>query len=229
MSAIISERFDDLGFGDPQKIYRLGIFGGTFDPIHMGHLVCAEQVRDALSLDAVIFLVAGIPVYKKGQQVSSSADRIAMCKRAIADNPAFDVSTIEVDRAGDTFTIDSLRQMREHYPENVEFYFIIGSDAALHVADWKESSAVFALARIVAVTRPNCKASGEVSKRIESVGSGSVCYQEVTALNISSSDLRKKVLKGLSVRYLTPDIVLDYINEQGLYRSSYDDAACGEA
>lgn len=229
MSVIISKRFDELGLGDTSKTYRLGIMGGTFDPIHIGHLACAEQVRDDLDLSAVLFVVAGVPVYKKGQHVSPPEHRIAMCERAIVDNPAFDVSTIEVDREGDTFTVDTLRQMRAHYPENVEFYFITGADAASHVVDWKESSTVAALAHLVAVTRPDCEVSEEALERIEELSDYSIRYREVTALDISSSDLRERVRKGHSIRYLTPNRVIEYIEEKGLYRTSYDDAAYGEA
>ncbi|MGI6106258.1 MAG: nicotinate-nucleotide adenylyltransferase [Raoultibacter sp.] len=229
MSVIISQRFDGLGLQDPSRTYRLGIMGGTFDPIHIGHLACAEQVRDKLNLDAVLFVVAGNPVYKKGQHVTSARHRIAMCKQAIANNDAFDVSSIEVDREGDTFTVDTLRQMRMHYPDNVEFYFITGADAASHVADWKESAEVLKLAQVIAVTRPDCDVSEQALVRMESFDTLPFQYQEVTALAISSSDIRERIRKGYSVRYLTPQSVLDFIEEHGLYRASYDDAAFGEA
>lgn len=104
--SVICDRFDTLGQEDPARTYRLGIMGGTFDPIHMGHLVCAEQARDALELDGVIFMPAGNPVFKKHIEVSDAHHRVAMCRAAIEDNPAFDVSTLEVDRAGDTYTVE---------------------------------------------------------------------------------------------------------------------------
>lgn len=108
--SVICDRFDTLGQEDPARTYRLGIMGGTFDPIHMGHLVCAEQARDALELDGVIFMPAGNPVFKKHIEVSDAHHRVAMCRAAIEDNPAFDVSTLEVDRAGTP--IRSIRSRR---------------------------------------------------------------------------------------------------------------------
>ena len=112
--AVISERFDDLGRdGAPA---RLGIMGGTFDPIHIGHLACAEQAREAFGLDGVLFVPAGNPVFKKDRAVTPAGMRLAMCRLAVASNPAFDVSAVEVERGGDTYTVDTLRQLRAHYP-----------------------------------------------------------------------------------------------------------------
>ena len=120
--AVISERFDDLGRdGAPA---RLGIMGGTFDPIHIGHLACAEQAREAFGLDGVLFVPAGNPVFKKDRAVTPAGMRLAMCRLAVASNPAFDVSAVEVERGGDTYTVDTLRQLRAHYPGNVELFFI---------------------------------------------------------------------------------------------------------
>lgn len=211
---VISKRFDDLG-KDGRPV-RLGIMGGTFDPIHFGHLACAEQVRDQLDLDAVIFIPAGVPVYKIGTNVTPAAQRLRMVELAVKKNPAFDASSIEIDRGGNTYTVDTLRQMRAHYPENVEFYFITGADAVVSIAKWRESAAVASLARVVAVNRPGYELP-DVQKEFLAACGFRVEYIEITALAISSSDLRARVAKGQSIRYLTKSRVADYVEEHGLY------------
>ncbi|MFR1639392.1 MAG: nicotinate-nucleotide adenylyltransferase [Eggerthellaceae bacterium] len=223
--AVICERFDDLG--SDGKPARLGIMGGTFDPIHTGHLACAEQAREAYRLDAVVFVPAGNPVFKKDRAVSSGADRLAMCQLAVLSNPAFDVSAVEIERGGDTYTVDTLRQMRAHYPDNVELRFITGADAVYNIVKWRESAAIADLARLIAVTRPGYVLSEERRALIAEHGSFVIDYLEVTALAISSSDLRARVREGKSIRYLTMQRVLDYIQRHGLYR--VDDAGgCAE-
>ena len=181
----ICDHFDDLGRDGGRA--RLGIMGGTFDPIHIGHLACAEQAREAYDLDGVVFVPAGNPVFKKDRPVTPAAERLEMCRIATRSNPAFDVSAIEIERGGDTYTVDTLRQLRAHYPDNVELRFITGADAVYHIVQWRESAAIADL--------------------------------EVTALAISSSDLRRRVAAGKSIRYLTMQGVLDYIQERGLYRA----------
>lgn len=215
--AIVSERFDDLGLADPRKTYRLGIMGGTFDPIHIGHLACAEQVREAYELDAVIFVPAGNPVFKRDKQVTSPEHRLAMCRLAVKSNPAFDASAIEVERGGDTYTVDTLRQLKAHYPNNVELYFITGADAVFSIVKWRESSEIAKLARLIGVTRPGYELSTEKKRYLAEQSDFSVSYTEVTALAISSSDLRARVCSGKSIRYLVMQSVLDYIAERGLY------------
>lgn len=213
----ICERFDDLGRdGHPR---RLGIMGGTFDPIHIGHLACAEQTREAYGLDAVIFVPAGNPVFKKDRQITPALDRLAMCRLAVEGNPAFDVSAIEVDRGGNTYTVDTLRELRAHYPDNVDLFFITGADAVMNIVKWRESAAIADLARLIAVTRPGYALNAERKRAIEDQGNIEVSYLEVTALAISSSDLRHRVAEGLSIRYLTVRCVYDYIREHGLYVS----------
>lgn len=214
--AAICERFDDLGAdGRPA---RLGIMGGTFDPIHIGHLACAEQAREAFGLDAVVFIPAGNPVFKKDRAVTPAADRLEMCRLATRSNPAFDVSAIEIERGGDTYTVDTLRQLRAHYPDNVELRFITGADAVASIVAWRESTAIADLARLIAVTRPGYALSEERRAFIEGRGNFAVDYLEVTSLAVSSSDLRRRVAAGASIRYLTMQRVFDYIREKRLYR-----------
>ncbi|WP_449316473.1 nicotinate-nucleotide adenylyltransferase [Rubneribacter sp.] len=225
--AVISERFDDLGRdGAPA---RLGIMGGTFDPIHIGHLACAEQAREAFGLDGVLFVPAGNPVFKKDRAVTPAGMRLAMCRLAVASNPAFDVSAVEVERGGDTYTVDTLRQLRAHYPGNVELFFITGADAVYHILQWRESAAIADLARLIAVTRPGYALSEERRALIAERGSFSIDHLEVTALAISSSHLRERVAAGRSIRYLTMQSVFDYVREHGLYRSAGPQAAEGGA
>lgn len=216
--AHICERFDDLGFDGAPR--RLGIMGGTFDPVHIGHLACAEQAREAYGLDAVVFVPAGVPVFKKGRSITSAQDRLAMCRLSVASNPTFDVSALEIERAGDTYTVDTLRELRAHYPDNVELCFITGADAVVHIVKWRESAAIADLACLIAVTRPGYALSDERKREIEEQGSFEVAYLEVTALAISSSDLRNRVAQGHSIRYLTEQSVFDYVSDRGLYRTS---------
>ena len=124
---------------DPSRTYRLGIMGGTFDPIHYGHLVAAEQAFDDLSLDVVVFMPAGRPAFKLDKKVTSGEDRYAMTLLATSDNPHFLASRFEVDREGVTYTADTLRQLRELYPANVEFYFITGADAITEIVAWRDA------------------------------------------------------------------------------------------
>lgn len=214
---VVCERFDSLGLEDPSRTYRLGIMGGTFDPIHIGHLACAEQARVAHKLDAVVFIPAGNPVFKRDKKVTPAAQRLEMCRLATATNPSFDISAIEIERGGDTYTVDTLRQLRAHYPENVELYFITGADAMLSIVKWRESAAIADLARLIAVTRPGYVMTDEAKAELAQHGHFDVSYLETTALSISSSMLREWVAQGKSIRYLTPLSVYDYIMAKGLY------------
>lgn len=213
---VVSDRFDALGSdGRPA---RLGIMGGTFDPIHIGHLACAEQAREAYGLDAVVFVPAGVPVYKKNAGVTPAAHRLAMCRLATRGNDSFDVSSLEIDRGGDTYTVDTLRQLRCHYPGNVELFFITGADAVRDIVKWRESAQVARLARFIAVTRPGY-ALDQVRLDLDQAQQHfQIDYLEVTSLAVSSSGLRQRVREGRSIRYLTMDAVRRYIESEQLYR-----------
>ena len=212
----VCERFDDLGAdGAPA---RLGIMGGTFDPIHIGHLACAEQAREAFGLDAVVFIPTGIPAFKRDRAVTDAADRLAMCCLAVLPNRHFDVSSLEIDRPGVTYAVDTVRALRTHYPDNVELFFITGADAVANIVRWRESHAMAGLARFIAVTRPGYALTEERKRALAEQSDYDVSYLEVTALAISSSDLRARVAQGRSIRYLTMGRVNDYIVAQGLYR-----------
>ena len=139
---------------DPERTYRLGIMGGTFDPIHNGHLVAAEQAFDDLGLDLVVFMPAGRPAFKLDKKVTSGEDRYAMTLLATSDNPHFTASRFEIDREGVTYTADTLRLLHGIYPDNVRFYFITGADAIADIVTWRDAADIARLARIVAATRP---------------------------------------------------------------------------
>ena len=215
---VICERFDTLGADGISR--RLGIMGGTFDPIHHGHLACAEQVREAFNLDAVVFIPTGQPVFKRHQRVAPAQERLAMCRVAVADNPYFDVSDIEIIRGGDTYTIDTLRILNDYYPDNVDLYFIAGADAIATISQWKAAEEMGKLARFVGVDRPGYELSKEHRQKIvKSVPGLDISFLTIEALAISSSELRHRLEAGLSIRYFTPQVVVDHVMEHELYSS----------
>lgn len=216
----------ELG-ADPSRTYRLGIMGGTFDPIHYGHLVTAEQAREALRLDLVLFMPAGQPAFKQGRGVTPAEDRYAMTLLATAANPAFDASRFEIDREGITYTVDTLRALRAHYPENVRLFFITGADAILDILSWRNAAEIARLATLIAATRPGYDIN-QACERVE--GSGlpfDVRYIEIPALAVSSSYIRERVAEGKSVRYLTSESVMGYIKKNGLYSRDHQERVEG--
>ena len=214
--AILRGDLPDLG-KDRDRTYRLGIMGGTFDPIHNGHLVAAEQAFDDLDLDLVVFMPAGRPAFKQDKQVSSGEDRYAMTLLATSDNPHFLASRFEIDRGGITYTADTLQLLRKLYPDNVKFYFITGADAVAEIMAWKNAEKVASLATLVAATRPGYDLEHARKTLKKSSVSFDVRYLTVPALAISSSYLRDRVSVGQSLRYLTPDTVTGYIHKHKLY------------
>lgn len=204
---------------DPNRTYRLGIMGGTFDPIHYGHLVTAEQAREALNLDLVLFMPAGAPAFKLDQRVSSPEDRYAMTLLATSANERFYTSRLEIDREGITYTVDTLKSLRAHYPDNVKLYFITGADAILDIVSWRDAEHLAKLATLIAATRPGYDIS-QAHERIEASGFPfDVRYIEIPALAISSTNIRQRVALGRSIRYLTSESVIGYIRKNHLYQS----------
>jgi nicotinate-nucleotide adenylyltransferase len=190
---------------------RMGIMGGTFDPIHHGHLVAASEVQDRFNLEEVVFVPTGQP-YEKGA-VSSAEDRYLMTVIATASNPRFHVSRADIDRDGPTYTVDTLRDLNAVYGPNVELYFITGADALAKILSWKDAFEMLSLAHFVGVTRPGFELSGD------HLPADTVTLVEVPAMAISSSDCRSRVAAGKPVWYLVPDGVVQYIAKRGLYRS----------
>jgi nicotinate-nucleotide adenylyltransferase len=193
---------------------KVGVMGGTFDPIHHGHLVAAEEARHAFDLERVLFVPVGDPWQKADQDVSPASDRLEMVGRAIADNDAFEISRVDVDRNGPTYTIDTLRSLAEQRP-GAELYFITGADAILEILTWKDPQDALRLATFVAVTRPGHDLAGLRKLGIEE----RVVLLEIPALAISSTDIRARVAEGRPIRYLVPAPVEEYIRERGLYRT----------
>jgi nicotinate-nucleotide adenylyltransferase len=188
----------------------VGIMGGTFDPIHLGHLVTAEQARADLDLDEVVFIPAGRPWQKDG--TTPGEHRYLMTVLATAANPAFSVSRAEVDRDGHTYTVDTLRRMRARLPDD-RIYFITGADAILSILTWKDAEECLRLADFVAASRP-----GHDLRPLEAVDLTSrVRVLDVPALAISSTDIRERFAKGRSVSYLIPREVEQYARKHGLY------------
>jgi nicotinate-nucleotide adenylyltransferase len=191
---------------------RIGIMGGTFDPIHHGHLVAASEVQARFELDEVMFVPTGQP-YEKGR-VSPAEDRYLMTVIATASNPRFHVSRADMDRDGPTYTVDTLRDMRAVYGQSAELYFITGADALARIMSWRDALTMLGLAHFIGVTRPGFELSAA------NLPDQSVTLVEVPAMAISSSDCRKRVAAGQPVWYLVPDGVVQYINKRGLYRDS---------
>lgn len=198
-------------FGADRPRRSIGIMGGTFDPIHHGHLVAASEVMEVFHLDQVIFVPAAMQPFKAGRKVTSAEHRYLMTVIATASNPRFTVSRVDIDRAGTTYTIDTLTDLAAEYPEDTDFYFITGADALAQIAKWKDSDKLFDMAHFIGVTRPGhvLDASGLPRE--------SVSLVEVPAMAISSTDCRARVEGGKPVWYLVPDGVVQYINKYDLY------------
>jgi nicotinate-nucleotide adenylyltransferase len=191
---------------------RIGIMGGTFDPIHNGHLIAASEVADEFSLDEVVFVPTGQPWQKDEVDVSPAEDRYLMTVIATASNPRFHVSRVDIDRKGPTYTIDTLRDLREVYGPDADLYFITGADALEKILSWKDAEQIFALAHFVAVTRPGFELSDA------HLPADTVSLVQVPAMAISSTDCRARVAQGKPVWYLVPDGVVQYIAKRHLYR-----------
>lgn len=190
---------------------RLGVMGGTFDPIHHGHLVAASEVASAFNLDGVLFVPTGEPWQKTA--VTDGEHRYLMSVIATASNPRFTVSRVDIDRVGPTYTIDTLKDVVAAFPE-AELFFITGADAIKQILEWKDVDQIWSLAHFVAVTRP-----GHLLELPEAP-KGAISVLEIPALAISSTDVRARVAKQDPVWYLVPDGVVQYIGKHNLYQVS---------
>ena len=196
---------------------RLGVMGGTFDPIHFGHLVTAEEALHQFGLDEVLFVPTGRPWMKEHEAVSSPEDRYLMTVIATASNPLFGVSRLEVDRAGPTYAIDTLRELRGSRGDHVDLFFVTGADAVLEIVDqWKQPDELFALAHFIAATRPGFDL--EAFEGHAPTKHPGITVMNVPALAISSTDVRTRVHAGRPIRYLVPEGVKSYIEKAELYR-----------
>jgi len=196
---------------------RLGVMGGTFDPVHYGHLVTAEEALVQFRLDSVLFVPTGLPWMKEHGVVSPAEDRYLMTVIATASNPKFLVSRMEVDRDGPTYTVDTLRGLKELYGADTDLFFITGADAIVEILAWKRPEELFDLAHFIAATRPGYDdldgpGADAVASRPE------ITVMKIPALAISSTDIRARVAAGRPIRYLVPEGVKSYVEKAGLYR-----------
>ncbi len=202
---------------------RLGIFGGSFDPVHYGHLLLAESCREQLRLDRVLFVPAGTPPHKQGHCQTPAAQRLEMLALAIGGHPSFEVSSLEIDRGGVTYTVDTLEKLRAERPED-ELFLLLGADMFADLPNWREPRRVVELALPVVVGRPGAAAVDfavlsdlATPERVEAARQSQV---QMPLVGLSSSEFRRRVAAGRSVRYWTPRAVEKYIETGGLYRGT---------
>jgi nicotinate-nucleotide adenylyltransferase len=186
--------------------------GGTFDPIHHGHLVAASEVTSLFHLDEVVFVPTGQPWQKPAEEVTVAEDRYLMTVIATASNPRFHVSRIDIDRGGPTYTIDTLRELHRERGLETDLFFITGADALGNILTWRDADELFKLAHFIGCTRPGHRLTDP------GLPDGQVSLVEIPALAISSTDCRERVRRGEPIWYLVPDGIVQYINKRGLYR-----------
>lgn len=189
-------------------VRRVGVLGGTFDPVHNGHLVAASEVRHRLGLDLVLFVPTGQPWQKSDRTVSDPEHRYRMCLLATSSDPGFGVSRVDIERSGPTYTADTLDDLRALYGPECDFFFILGADALAGVHTWRWFDRVAAAATLVGVTRPGHPAPA---------AQASALHVEIPALEVSSTLCRRRVADGAALDYLVPAPVVDYIRKSGLY------------
>jgi len=196
---------------------RIGIMGGTFDPIHIGHLALAQEVYEQFDLDKIIFMVAGKhPLKVEG--VTPVDYRLEMVRIAIKDNPHFEVNDFEASRDEVTYTIDTLRHLHEIHPAGTEFFFITGADALHEILEWKDADKLADMSLFVGATRPGYDIELARDRHEKAAKHFDIRYLEVPALAVSSTDIRARICDGRDVRYLVGDVVADYIREHNLYQ-----------
>lgn len=201
------------------RIKKLAIMGGTFDPIHIGHLMTAEEVRNEFHIDEVIFVPTGHPPHKSSDSVSDSEHRYLMTVLSTIENPHFKVSRIEIDRPGPTYTVDTIKKIKELYGPDIKIYFITGADAVHEILTWERVGELMKICDFVAVTRPGYKRK-QLKAKVEELKESFECqvhYLEVPALAISSSDIRKRVEEHKPIQYLVTQPVEQYIQKFNLY------------
>jgi nicotinate-nucleotide adenylyltransferase len=198
---------------------RVGVMGGTFDPIHHGHLVAAQEAASVLHLNRVLFIPVWQPPHKPDEPAASPEDRLCMVRLAVAANPLFDVSTLEIDRPGLSYTVDTLERLVQDDPDR-ELHFIVGMDSLAELPRWHDPARLLRLARIVALYRPGWQTVDlTVLAGTLPESAGRVSVVSMPGLDISATELRERARDGRPIRYLVPDAVASYIEEHGLYRT----------
>jgi len=197
----------------PKNSGKIGLFGGTFDPVHFGHLLIAEYIREELNLDHILFIPTHRHPLKDNKSLSSAVQRLEMIKIATADNPHFEVSDIELRDEKTSYTVDTLRELRRQYGENKpRFYFLLGMDNVNQLHLWKEPGELVKLCQIVAFGRPGFEPVAAARPFIPHI-----TFLSIPLLEISSTEIRERIRKGKSIRYLVPDEVIAYIRKHKLY------------
>jgi len=199
---------------------RVGISGGTFDPVHYGHLIIAQEIREKFGLDKIIFIPSGLPPHKDILNVSCAEDRFNMVCSAVESNPFFDVSRIEVEREGYTYTIDTLLQLKAMYGEDTQLFFITGADVIQELLTWRDYKRVFTMCEFVSVLRPGHKENDFLIEidHLKREYSAIIHTIDAPLIGISSTEIRERVLKGRTIKYLVPENVEKYIYDNGLYK-----------
>lgn len=197
---------------------RIGLLGGTFDPVHLGHLILAETARDTLQLDHVFFVPAADPPHKRGQVVARAEDRLVMLELALQDNPAFSISRIDLERPGPHYTADMVARMRQQLGADTELWFLMGLDSLIDFPNWHEPDRLRQLTRLAAATRPGYAVDWVPLEAALPGISREVVLLPMPGVSISSNHLRQRIQEGRSVRYQIPEPVRQYIFKRGLYR-----------
>jgi nicotinate-nucleotide adenylyltransferase len=197
---------------------KLGVLGGTFDPVHLGHLAIAREARYRLALDFVLFIPAGQPWMKSDQKITPAAHRVEMLWLALAGEPAFGISTLEVEREGPTYTVDTLLELKDRFGEGTEIYFIVGYDSIDELIQWREPDKIVELCHVVVVSRPGFPAPNvnELGAKIPALP-GRLIVLDGPREDVSSTDIRRRVAQGQSITGLVPEEVEKYIKEHNLY------------
>jgi nicotinate-nucleotide adenylyltransferase len=198
---------------------NIGILGGTFDPIHIGHLVVAEEARTKLGLSEVLFVPAGQPWLKQVRDITPAAHRVEMVRRAIADNPYFKLSTLEVDHPGPSYTVDTLTLLQDQLSSESSLFFILGRDTLAELPLWKEPRKVIQLCRLVVPPRLGSRDLRHLEEAIPGL-LDKVIQLDMPVIGISSSEIRHRIAQGLPIRYLVPSVVEKYIAEHRIYQVS---------
>jgi nicotinate-nucleotide adenylyltransferase len=188
---------------------RIGILGGTFNPIHIGHLILAEEAFNKLKLDKLIIVPTFMPPHKATEALLDAKHRLKMVKLAVDENPHFDVSSIEVDAKKKSYSIDTLKEFRVKFGEDTQLFFITGSDSLKDLFSWKDVNDIFKISKFIVASRPGYPLT-EVPKEVETV--------VITPIEVSSEDIRRRLKEGRSIKYLVPEKVRQYIAEHGLYK-----------
>lgn len=205
------------------KKNKVGIMGGSFDPIHYGHLVLAEEVRQHFNLDRVIFIPVGKAPHKSAYQMADGETRCSMVSLAIADNPYFELSRLEIDSEETSYTVHTLQKMKAHYGESAELYFITGADTLLDLENWYDVSTVLKLCTFVGATRPGYVSEELVqkAKALRETYNAQIELIAIPGLAISSTEIRERLQKGVTVKYLLPDAVERFILREAVYEKDH--------